>query len=86
MVALGSTRGTGRLKTASGSWSIADYTITTSYPLRDLKRGGGQGLRRESGRVFAVAVSTQGIYVSNIITVPEKQQDTAEPQEASEAE
>ena len=36
MVALGSTRGTGRLKTASGSWSIADYTITKSYPLRDL--------------------------------------------------
>ena len=28
----------------------------------------------------------KGIYVSNIITVPEKQQDTAEPQEASEAE
>ena len=96
MARTGSTLGTGRhpmpedLLPSSDAVKFVEHswveTSSMRYILRDRNRGGGKGPNYESGRVCAMAASNKGIYVSNIITVPEKQQDTAEPQEASEAE
>lgn len=79
-VVSGSMRGTGRHpETESGYSSTSVGTSSSGYWLRDRNRGGDQGLHYESGRVCTLAVSSKGIYVSNVVTVPEKLEKAVEP-------
>ncbi len=81
MVQTGRKRGSGRAPESEDGLSSTSFgTSSAGFYLDGRDRGGGQGDYYGSGRVCAMAVSNKGIYVSNIVTIPEKPEEAVKPQ------
>lgn len=82
MVHTGGIRGTGRDPESEDGRSSASFgTSSSGFYLDGRDRGGDQGDYYGSGRVCAMAVSNKGIFVSNIVTIPEKPEGAVKPLE-----